>query len=696
MKKHSWCWILICLFALIFTLKNFPVAAQEPPISVHYLGHSSFVIYFDNGVYIVTDYGISNSYGYVSPIYGIGSLKPDILTYSHKHQDHYDPVRMPDSVRYILTDFDTLSLAGLTIRPVRVAENAVLLNDNSAFIFSYKDFTLVHSGDTQANIMNIASQMNKDYLKKNFPEKIDLLLMPIEGVSQFIPQAEAFIDFLRPKRVIPMHYWSKKCESDFLAYLESQNQSAGKNYRIDRRSGAKYAVAVSDTATIPIQIISLNPSPFSDFMVPCIRFNQLKLDDRSGNNNGRADAAESVSLVVTLQNFWIAAAQVTATLRTGDPDVQPGNMTSHFGNIAMDQNRTNDDNPFSFSMSPTALAHYSTFYLDITAENDYSVIDSFTIVIGTPTRLLIDDDNGKSYESSYLNVMIPELWEVASKGCPPMDLLRGYESVIWFTGDDRESSLTAEEQSLIAAFLDQGGKLWLCGQNIAYDLAGSGSFADSAFFSNYLHAKFVADSCNATVAVGVTGDPISGGMMMSLAKSAVGEGNKTAPDVIKVMSPAEIILKYIPGNGAAALRYENPGTGSRLVYLTFGIEKIIGPKQTTSADFVQKIFTWLAGATSVEDRSQPSAVPNGFSLCQNYPNPFNPITTIDYSIPQSARVTLKVYNLLGEELVTLVDKRQSVGIHQVIFDGKTFLSGIYFYQLQAGNWKASRKCVLVR
>ena len=235
--------------------------AQEPDIYIHYLGHSSFVIYFNNGVHVLTDYGTSNSYGLPSPIYSIGNFTPDIVTFSHKHPDHYDPSRLPDSVSYILMDFDTLSLAGLSIKPERTSETSLSTKDNYSFIFTYKGFTLVHLGDAQANIMNIADQNNRNYLKQIFPEKIDLLLMTIQGVSQFIPQAEEFIDFLQPRGVIPIHYWTPQYKADFLAHLESKNQTAEKSYQINRSKSSKFAVSTSDTSIVPIQIISLEPAP---------------------------------------------------------------------------------------------------------------------------------------------------------------------------------------------------------------------------------------------------------------------------------------------------------------------------------------------------------------------------------------------------------------------------------------------------
>ncbi|MBC7188388.1 MAG: MBL fold metallo-hydrolase [Calditrichaeota bacterium] len=673
-----------------------PAGAQESRISLHYLGHSSFVIAFDSTIHVLTDYGTSNAYGYPSPIYSIGTLRPDIVTYSHRHEDHWDPRRQPDSVSYVLTDFDTLRLGDLCIRPVRVAETSVSQKDNSAFIFSYKGFTLVHLGDAQANIMNIANQANRNYLRQILPARIDLLLMPIEGISQFIPQAEAFLDSLRPRRAIPMHYWSKQYESEFLAYAEEQRLSAGKEYQIERHAGAKYAVAISDTGISQVSIISLNPFPFSGFTLPDIRFEQVAVADSEGNNNGRADAGETVQLVVGLRNLWVNATDVTARLRAVDPDIQLGNITSFFGNMTFEERASNSANPFSVSVSADASPHYGTFYLDISAENGYAKVDSFRLVIGTPTVLLVDDDDGKAYQDVYASIFIPDLWEVAAKGCPPLELLRTHEAVVWVTGDDRRTSLTAEEQSVLAAFLDQGGRLLLCGQNIAYDLGGDGSTADSVFLADYLCTAFASDSCNATAAVGVPGDPIGGGMVLALAKTPVGEGDLAAPDVIQALPPATPILKYVPGNGPAGLRYEKPNTGTRLVYLAFGIEKVTGPKPSVASELVERILRWLTGSTAVELRKGTDGAPRLFFLEQNYPNPFNPATTIHYSLAHAAFVTLKLYNVLGEELLTLVEGLQAAGEHDAVLDGRGLPSGVYVYQLRTGTLAATRKCLVLR
>ena len=85
-----------------------------------------------------------------------------------------------------------------------------------------------------------------------------------------------------------------------------------------------------------------------------------------------------------------------------------------------------------------------------------------------------------------------------------------------------------------------------------------------------------------------------------------------------------------------------------------------------------------------------------FLLYQNYPNPFNPSTIIKYQIPQSGYVTLKVYNILGKEVESLVNKLMNAGNHEVKFDGLNLPSGIYFYQLKINNYCATKKLMILR
>jgi photosystem II stability/assembly factor-like uncharacterized protein len=91
-----------------------------------------------------------------------------------------------------------------------------------------------------------------------------------------------------------------------------------------------------------------------------------------------------------------------------------------------------------------------------------------------------------------------------------------------------------------------------------------------------------------------------------------------------------------------------------------------------------------------------SEIPAEFSLSQNYPNPFNPKTIIRFQIKDSRFVTLKIFDILGKEIATLVNEKQSPGTYEVTFDGSGLNSGIYFYKLQADNFSEIKKMVLIK
>lgn len=108
-------------------------------------------------------------------------------------------------------------------------------------------------------------------------------------------------------------------------------------------------------------------------------------------------------------------------------------------------------------------------------------------------------------------------------------------------------------------------------------------------------------------------------------------------------------------------------------------------------------YLWL-----LENQTLPSDVneialnPNDFYLGQNFPNPFNPSTVIKYQIPESGYVTLKVFDLLGKEVATLVNGEQELGMHTVNFDAKDLTSGVYIYQLSSGSKTLNNKMLLVK
>ncbi|HXF99534.1 MAG TPA: T9SS type A sorting domain-containing protein, partial [Bacteroidota bacterium] len=130
-------------------------------------------------------------------------------------------------------------------------------------------------------------------------------------------------------------------------------------------------------------------------------------------------------------------------------------------------------------------------------------------------------------------------------------------------------------------------------------------------------------------------------------------------------------------------------------YLLFNVQASGGSGDFIGIDAVRIVRT-------IPSAVEPTAQPTSFALEQNYPNPFNPTTRISYTIPASANgaggmpVSLSVYNLLGQEVATLVRESKNPGRHTITFDGEKLPSGIYVYHLRVGSFSASRKMLLIR
>jgi len=102
---------------------------------------------------------------------------------------------------------------------------------------------------------------------------------------------------------------------------------------------------------------------------------------------------------------------------------------------------------------------------------------------------------------------------------------------------------------------------------------------------------------------------------------------------------------------------------------------------------------WVPGISSAENEND---IPDSYSILQNFPNPFNPATSIRYSVPELTKVSLRVYDVLGNEIATLVNEEKERGVYTINFDASQLASEIYLYRLQAGGYLETRKMILIK
>jgi hypothetical protein len=115
-----------------------------------------------------------------------------------------------------------------------------------------------------------------------------------------------------------------------------------------------------------------------------------------------------------------------------------------------------------------------------------------------------------------------------------------------------------------------------------------------------------------------------------------------------------------------------------------------------TAGYLTSIRTGYATAPVTSIREFSGNSPAVFTLAQNYPNPFNPVTNIEFQIPGSKFVILKIFNVLGEEVANLVNEAKPAGRSTVTWNAAGFSNGVYFYRLQAGGFSETRKLILMK
>lgn len=131
--------------------------------------------------------------------------------------------------------------------------------------------------------------------------------------------------------------------------------------------------------------------------------------------------------------------------------------------------------------------------------------------------------------------------------------------------------------------------------------------------------------------------------------------------------------------------------GNSVAISSDGSSAIIGgPADSSGAGAV-----WIFHDPSIGIISISNGIPKSFSLSQNYPNPFNPSTSIKFDIPKSGIVTLKIYDILGKEIYSIIEFK-SAGQYEFTFDASNYASGLYFYKLESGTFTETRKMVLIK
>lgn len=211
-----------------------------------------------------------------------------------------------------------------------------------------------------------------------------------------------------------------------------------------------------------------------------------------------------------------------------------------------------------------------------------------TVFMAKGNVLLVDDDDGYSYESWYENALLAssyvyDIWDRSELSSPTPSKMQAYTAVVWFTGTTSSNTIGTDDQNNLATYLDNGGKLFLSGQDIGYDIG------TTSFYSDYLNASYEVDTAGWNVA-GETGDAIGDDLEFDI-QSGDGANNQDWPDGIQPISPATSCFYYSdasPYKAGISVQSE----AYRVVYFSFGFEAINNmPDRTT---IMSRLLAWLA------------------------------------------------------------------------------------------------------
>jgi type IX secretion system substrate protein len=284
--------------------------------------------------------------------------------------------------------------------------------------------------------------------------------------------------------------------------------------------------------------------------------------------------------------------------------------------------------------------------------------------------------------------------------------LTDYAGVFWIIGDEStaDETFNSYEQSIIISYMESGGNLFVSGSEIGWDLDYQGSASDRNFYNNYLKADYVSDDAGTLFASGVTNS--------SLQNCSLYFGqtyDEEYPDEIIPHGGSSLCMQYSNQNGAGVEytgTFGNSSEVGKIIYLAF-------PLETTADDTAFDLVinnALLYFDPSIVGVNDEQVLPLDYGLEQNYPNPFNPTTKIKYAVPRHGRqanvaealnasttnILLKVYDVLGNEITTLVNEQKSPGVYEVEWNAGNQPSGVYFYRVQTESFSKTMKMMLLK
>lgn len=367
----------------------------------------------------------------------------------------------------------------------------------------------------------------------------------------------------------------------------------------------------------------------------------------------------------------------------------------------------------ALSASIGGLESNKQYYVRIRAKNSISESPNFSKTYGGFTSnsqdkvLIVDGFNRTTGSSSnpahnYAAIYGDALaamnfkFETVSNGTiTSAAQLLAYKYVFWFLGDESvaDETFSATEQLYIRDFLRQGGKLFVTGSEVAWDLDQNGTAADKAFINTYFKSRYIADNPTPNTPAG---SAVAGTFFDGVPNFTFGQVYpEDWPDVIDTLGGSYPVMRY-NATQTAGVAFQGMVSGgfieSKIVYLGFALETMGNTSHRRT--IVQQIVNFFTGTTDLEDLSEVS-IPETYSI-RAFPNPFNPATKLLVNIASPGEYSIIISDILGNKVVQVYSGSLQKGTHEYTVQMEGFASGIYLARLTGAGLNQVYKLMLLK
>ena len=333
-------------------------------------------------------------------------------------------------------------------------------------------------------------------------------------------------------------------------------------------------------------------------------FDMTVNDEVNGDGDGLFERGETINVNAQYRNYSLGTAgNFEVTLDTDDPDITIVDGTSPVGTFPPDTFHTTTD-PLAFSIETGADPHMAQLFLSYSADGGISGSDTFSVIVGKMPILMVDDDDGTNNVEGYYTTIFDDLgvlyavWDHANQGSPTAFILSNFPIVVW-SCEWAFPSLDADDRAALEDYLNNGGNLFVSGQDIGWDFndpSGYGyGFAD--FYENYLHAIYYADVSPVQSVVGIDGDEIGDGLNFDVYQPGLPVENQY-PDEIEPGPGASAVFEYAGGqHHKGGIKFSGD---HKVIYFGFGFEAIdasplLNPAEasTVRKEVMTRVLDWV-------------------------------------------------------------------------------------------------------